>query len=294
VVLVAATLLVPLVGAAAGRIRVSPPLLAWGFGAVLIAGLGWLDDRRSLSAASRLGGHVAAAAALLACAGWWDLVTLPVVGAVSLAWLGLPLALLWIVGLTNAYNFMDGIDGLAGGQAVVAGLGWAWMGRAVDAPAVGAIGWTVALSSAAFLVHNWSPARIFLGDVGSGFLGYTFAALPFLASEAAGADARLRLPAAAALMVSPFVFDAVWTFGRRLARGENVFLAHRSHLYQRLVLSGWSHAAVSSGYLVLAAVGCGLAIGWLQRWQSVDEVIAAGLPALFAVVILLVRARERR
>jgi UDP-N-acetylmuramyl pentapeptide phosphotransferase/UDP-N-acetylglucosamine-1-phosphate transferase len=201
----------------------------------------------------------------------------------------------WIVGLTNAYNFMDGIDGIAGGQAVVAGLGWAYLGAAVDAPAIEAVAWAVALSSAAFLAHNWSPARIFLGDVGSGFLGYTFAALPFLARVAPAADGPgLRIPVAAALVVWPFVADAGYTFGRRLLRGENVFSAHRSHLYQRLVIAGWSHAAVTSAYIAMAAIGCGLAIGWVRGSTGVDTAIAAGIPVLFALVIFSVRARERR
>ena len=90
---------------------------------------------------------------------------------------------MWIVGLTNAYNFMDGIDGIAGVQAVVAGLGWLLLGGLAGLPALGALGLLTAASSLGFLIHNWPPARIFMGDVGSAFLGFTFAFLPAVAVQ---------------------------------------------------------------------------------------------------------------
>ena len=101
----------------------------------------------------------------------------------SLGRLGLIITFLWIVGLTNAYNFMDGIDGIAGGQAVVAGLGWAGLGYLTDQPLIGLLGLLLAASSLGFLGHNWPPARIFMGDVGSAFLGFTFAVLAVAAAQ---------------------------------------------------------------------------------------------------------------
>src|SRR5207237_8596675 len=94
----------------------------------------------------------------------------------------------------------------------------------------------IAPASAGFLLHTWSPARSFMGDVGSTFLGFTLAVVPLL-SGAGRRDALIP-----ALIVWPFVFDSVFTFLRRLGKRENVFAAHRSHLYQRLTIAGWSHA----------------------------------------------------
>ena len=99
-----------------------------------------------------------------------------------------------------------------------------------------------------------------MGDVGSAFLGFSFAVLAII-----GARHDPRLALAGILVVWPFVFDSSFTFVRRLRRGENVFQAHRSHLYQRLVLAGYSHQFVTCLYGVLAVVGVALALVWEQR-----------------------------
>jgi UDP-N-acetylmuramyl pentapeptide phosphotransferase/UDP-N-acetylglucosamine-1-phosphate transferase len=162
--------------------------------------------------------------------------------------------LVWIVGLCNAYNFMDGIDGIAAAQAIVAGAGWAWLGwRGGDAMTALA-GALIAGASLGFLFFNWPPAKVFMGDAGAAFLGFTFAALTVLALTQS-----LERAAAGALFVWPFLFDTTFTLVRRLVRGENVLRAHRSHLYQRLVARGWSHARVTMLYAALAALGVAIA-----------------------------------
>ena len=123
---------------------------------------------------------------------------------------------------------MDGIDGLAGGQALVAGLAWMATGWATDQFAPAAVGAALAGAAFGFLLHNWSPARTFMGDVGSAFLGFVLATLPLLATP------RRAFAVPAVLIVWPFVFDTAVTLLRRLSRRENVFAAHRTHLYQRL------------------------------------------------------------
>ena len=151
---------------------VAPMMMAsYALGALLITIVSAIDDVHHLSSAARLLMHVAAAAMLMIGCGYWREITLPLVGNVPLGWLGLPLALVWIVGLTNAYNFMDGIDGIAATQAIVAGAGWFLLGRVNGQWTLGGLGLLAAASSGGFLVHNWSPARIFMGDVGSAFLG---------------------------------------------------------------------------------------------------------------------------
>jgi UDP-N-acetylmuramyl pentapeptide phosphotransferase/UDP-N-acetylglucosamine-1-phosphate transferase len=161
------------------------------------------------------------------------------------------------VGLTNAYNFMDGIDGIAAGQGIVAAIGWGIIGLITGNPFLTALGFLLAASCLGFLCHNWPPARIFMGDVGSAFLGYTFAVLAVIASQS---DPRLAF--IGILFVWPFVFDAVFTFFRRLRKHENVFEAHRSHLYQRLVIAGYSHGVVSTLYIGLAGAGVVVGVWW--------------------------------
>jgi len=233
-------------------------LLAFTIGALLIAGVSWLDDLRSLPTYVRFAVHLICAILVCLAFGEWNELNLPGVGNFILGLWGWPLTLVWIVGLTNAYNFMDGIDGIAGGQAAVAGLGWAIIGIISQQPFLCTAGILLAFSSLGFLGHNWPPAKIFMGDVGSAFLGYTFAVLPVIAARG---DARFVL--IGILFVWPFVFDAAFTFVRRLVKRENVFAAHRSHLYQRLVISGLSHQTVTLLYVALALIGVVLALAFV-------------------------------
>jgi UDP-N-acetylmuramyl pentapeptide phosphotransferase/UDP-N-acetylglucosamine-1-phosphate transferase len=160
----------------------------------------------------------------------------------------------WLVGTVNLYNFMDGIDGIAGLQAVVAGLAWAAWGQWLGAPFVSVLGLLSAAAAVGFLTLNWPPARIFMGDAGSTVLGFLFAAAPLLAAvESQLAFDRLLI--AAALALWPFLVDGTFTIFRRLGRGENILQAHRSHLYQRLVIAGQTHRRVTLVYGALAAVG---------------------------------------
>jgi len=249
-------------------------------GATLIVTVSWLDDLYSLPNRIRFIAHSLATIMIIAGFGYWQNVSLPVFGLFSLGWWGIPFTLLWIVGLTNAYNFMDGIDGIAGGQAVVAGLGWAVLGWMSGQFLASVLGMLIATSSLGFLGHNWPPASIFMGDVGSAFLGFTFA---FLAVVAAQSDPHLAL--VGVILVWPFIFDAGYTFVRRLLNRENVFVAHRSHLYQRLVIAGHSHRNVTLLYIILAAVGGGLAIlSWLGV-PGTDVLLAIGLPLMCLILV---------
>lgn len=232
-------------------------------GGLIIAAVSWLDDLRSVPSLIRFAVHIAAAVAFVAVTGGWSEVWLPGVGVIALGKIGAVIAVIWIAGLTNAYNFMDGLDGIAGLQAVVAGLGWLIVSTITHSYAVGVIGALLAGSAAGFLLHNWRPARIFMGDVGSAFLGYMFAAAAVI-----GADSDPRLAFVGVLLVWPFVMDTSLTFAGRALRRERVFSAHKSHLYQRLQQSGWSHANVSALYGALAAAGV-ICAAWIlkQPWR---------------------------
>ena len=180
------------------------------------------DDVRNLSPGTRLTGHFIAALAAVAGAG------------VSLPWF-IP-ALLFVVWMTNLYNFMDGSDGLAGGMALSGfgcyGVG-AWMG---GNEAFALLNLSIAAAALGFLFFNFHPARIFMGDAGSIPLGFLAAAFGISGWQSGYWPFWFPL-----LVFSPFVADATATLLKRAQRGEKLSQAHRSHYYQRLVQMGWGH-----------------------------------------------------
>jgi UDP-N-acetylmuramyl pentapeptide phosphotransferase/UDP-N-acetylglucosamine-1-phosphate transferase len=275
--------------------RAAPPRVPLGLaaGSALIALVSWRDDLRSVGTSTRLLAHTLAVFAAVAALGYWRVVRLPFGGEADLGLAGLLLTFIWIVGLTNAFNFMDGIDGLAGGQAALAGAAWGIIGGIVGQPLVAALGVMIAAASVGFLRLNWPPARIFMGDVGSTFLGYTCAVLPLLATAPAAARPSGLPPWTGLLLVWPFVFDSLFTFLRRLRSGENVFAAHRSHLYQRLITSGLSHRSVTTLYLVLGGTGALAAVLRASRHPAAP-VALAGVPPLAAWLWWYVSRRERQ
>ncbi|MEP7212212.1 MAG: glycosyltransferase family 4 protein [Acidobacteriota bacterium] len=230
--------------------------VSWGYlaGGVVIVGISWLDDIRSVHSAVRLLFHTVAALLFVSDAGVLRTLEIPGIAVeLTLGWIAPALTVLWIVWLVNAYNFMDGIDGIAGMQALIAGLGWALAAFSGSAPGVYYFALIIASSAFGFLLLNWQPAKIFMGDAGSAFLGYTFAVLPVLASGE-NSEASGRFALTAVVVVWFFVFDSVFTFLIRLVTGQRVWTPHREHLYQRLVRSGSSHSRVSVLYGILTTV----------------------------------------
>jgi Fuc2NAc and GlcNAc transferase len=271
----AAVALVTVAGLAAGVwVGMIPADLAWalGVGGALVAGVGWMDDRRGVSARVRATVHAAAACWAASCI-WGAITPAAVAGLVCIMW------------AINLYNFMDGIDGLAGAEAgsvgIIAGALFLMAGRGDLA----AVAFLVAAAAAGFLGWNWPPARIFMGDVGSGFLGFTFGALSLIAGRSGALPLALCL-----LLAGVFAFDATITLLRRAARGERWHQAHRSHAYQRLVQSGSTHAEVTGG-VVLVNLGLG-GLAWLA--QSGRLSVTAAVLAGIVVLTVLYLAIERR
>ncbi|MDX8401446.1 MAG: hypothetical protein R8K47_02315 [Mariprofundaceae bacterium] len=239
-----------------------------------IAVLSFADDLRPLPAALRLLAHLLAA-------GWLAAQGFVLFEGAS-GWLVSVLGIVWML---NLYNFMDGMDGFAGGMAV---FGFGFLGLAGwlagDAVFAGFCG-IIAAAAAGFLVWNFPPARIFMGDAGSATLG-------LLAGGASIWGVRVGLFGwwLPLLVFSPFVVDATVTLLRRALRGEKVWLAHRSHYYQRLVLSGWSHRqAVLTEYALMLAAG---ATALMLPQQGAG--LWLGLAVWAAVYALLARAVDRR
>lgn len=259
------------------------------FGATLIALVSWLDDLKPLPNRIRFAAHSVGALSAILGFGYWRGIDIPILGHLHLGWSGLLITFLWVVGLTNAYNFMDGIDGIGGGQAAVAGVGWVVLGCLGDQPLVAVLSLLLAATSLGFLGHNWPPARIFMGDVGSAFFGYSFAVLSVISAQN---DPRFVV--IGVLLVWPFVFDTAFTFFRRLRNRENVFAAHRSHLYQRLVIAGYSHRFVTLLYIGLALVGLLFSLGVYLGAKKTTAVLSLSLPLLSFGLWFFVIRQERR
>jgi len=247
--------------------------------------LGWLDDHHDLSATSRLLVQLLLATAALLSLPLLQL--LPVAG-IPMGWLGIGGGILWVVWMANLYNFMDGIDGIAGVQTLVLAMTLAiWFAQA-GGDALALLCLALAGASLGFLAWNWSPARIFMGDVGSVALGACFALLGLLAAWSYGIH-----PVAILVLYAVFLADATLTLLRRLLQGEKWWQAHRTHYYQRAVQSGWSHARVSLAVFLLDLVLAAAAS--LVVWRVIPAVAAALFAAsLLLGVIILLHLRGKR
>ena len=247
---------------------------------LVIAWLGWRDDLHSLSTRVRFAVQGLVAAVSIYGLGYFKSVTIPLFGELGLGIVGVVITFLWIIGLTNAYNFMDGIDGMAGGVAFAGGLGWMLLATNAHSPFAFWLALAIAASSLGFLGHNWSPAKIFMGDTASTFLGYTFAVLPLLSSDESG-DALML----GTLLMWTFIMDAGVTFIRRALRRENIFAAHRTHLYQRLVSGGYSHASISTLYISLTLLAGLLSYAWSWGQIYAPPLILLGLPLIWTLLL---------
>jgi UDP-N-acetylmuramyl pentapeptide phosphotransferase/UDP-N-acetylglucosamine-1-phosphate transferase len=257
----------------------------------IVAWLGWRDDLRSLSTRVRFLVQGGAALLTILGLGYFQSISIPALGELRMAWVGVPVTLLWIVGLTNAFNFMDGIDGISGGVAFMGGLGWVIL-AALRGESVNLVFWialAVAATNLGFLGHNWAPAKVFIGDVASTFLGFTFAVLPLLwgLSDSRSTGLLPSVPGGDALLLGTaimwaYILDSGITFLRRLIKGEAVFAAHRTHVYQRLVISGYRVPAISLLYILLTLAGVLLAIGWQMRLPAATYFLLPGMPLAWA------------
>jgi UDP-GlcNAc:undecaprenyl-phosphate/decaprenyl-phosphate GlcNAc-1-phosphate transferase len=244
--------------------------------------IGLADDLHGLPATKRLAfqgvGSLAAAFLLVQRPGTAALVMVP--GTIAIA--------LWLTGFVNAFNFMDGINGISGAHATIAGVVYAALGAwRHDTFLLGA-GAAVAASALAFLPWNAVRARIFLGDVGSYGLGVALAVL-------AAYSVIHRVPPEAALApLALYVADTGWTLQRRMRSGENWLEPHRSHAYQRLCDLGWSHQRVTittaAASALLCLIGAASLTGNLALRAIADVVGVAVLALYLRSPMLLARA----
>jgi Fuc2NAc and GlcNAc transferase len=262
-------------------------LLPWnvavgiGGGGSVVALVGWRDDVSSVPAIRRLVVHFFAA---LWVVGWLGGLPLIALGGdqVKLGTAGAALAVLGIVWATNLFNFMDGSDGIVAVEVISVGSLGGSLLFATGNYGLGLLGFVLAGAALGFAWWNWAPARIFLGDVGSGFVGFTIGALA-VASENAHA-----VPVTVWLLLScVFLVDATLTLFRRLRMGH-WREPHRTHAYQMAIQGGWSHRAVAGwvaalnvilGFIALTSVA-GLSPFWLSL-----AIAALGCAILYVIVI---------
>jgi UDP-GlcNAc:undecaprenyl-phosphate GlcNAc-1-phosphate transferase len=258
-------------------------------GGLVVFAAGLMDDYRGLGVGARFVAQCAAAAVAVATGTVLDHVTLPVAGTVHLGSFAYPLTLVVFVAGINFYNFIDGIDGLAAGGAVIAGAFLAAAALVVGQPAIAILGALLSASALGFLQFNFPPSRLFMGDGGSTFLGYWFTAL-----AVAGTRMDPAVPVfVPLLLLSSLYVDAGLTIVRRLSRGEPVFQAHRTHYYQRLLQLGFNHKQVTLvEYLIMVLLGAS-AMVYLRAGTLFAPFAAAVWLALFTLGILKIRALER-
>jgi UDP-N-acetylmuramyl pentapeptide phosphotransferase/UDP-N-acetylglucosamine-1-phosphate transferase len=232
---------------------------------VFLAAVSQVDDRRGLPARVRFAAHLAAAIAVVALYGG------------GLAWFWWPVVVLAIAWLINLYNFMDGADGLAGGMALF-GFG-AYAMAALAGPVsnlqLGVASAAIAGAAAGFLLLNFYPARLFLGDAGSISLGFLAGAIGLWGWR--DGVWPLWFPV---FVFAPFELDATVTLLRRLLRGERFWQAHREHYYQRMVRMGVGHARTACCWYGVMLVGAALAwcaLGWSVVWQGTVMMAWAGV-----------------
>lgn len=245
--------------------------------ALLVAGIGFLDDLGHLAVRWRLSGHISAALWALF---WLGIPVLELDGTkIQLGWGVYLILTLYLVWMLNLNNFMDGIDGIAGVEAICACGGAAVLYATVGEFQLIVPVLALVLATAGFLVWNFPPAKIFMGDAGSGFLGILFG---IFSLQAAHADPLLLW--GWLVLLGVFIVDATYTLLRRLSRGEKIYHAHRSHAYQVAARRCGGHFPVTLSVIAINLLWL-LPIAWAIVSSRLDAVL--GLVLAYAPLVLL-------
>lgn len=240
-------------------------------GGIIIATLGWLDDRKGLSASVRLAAQTTAVIWTLYQIGGMPTLALGP-ATLKLGYFGHLLALFGGVWAINLYNFMDGIDGLAAGEAFIVTLAAGFLIK--GSPAVSLALFGLGACILGFLIWNWSPAKIFMGDAGSGFLGFTLFTIA-LYSELQGTLSILIW----GVLLSVFIIDTTLTLIKRVRERKPIAEAHRDHLYQQPIISGCPHENVT-GTILLITLSISFATLMFSRYPLLIFIITYSLMIL--------------
>ncbi|OEJ68140.1 glycosyltransferase family 4 protein [Magnetovibrio blakemorei] len=262
----------------------------WAFcgAALVISAVSIVDDVAGLGFRTRLGVQIACAALVAAFGIVVEHISLPGIGIWHLGWVAYPLTVVWIVGLTNAFNFMDGIDGIAGTTAIVAAGFFGAILFLQGSSVLYLVSALIVWASLGFLLWNWQPAKIFMGDSGSQFLGFALATLAVMAGCFDESQMSLYVMP---LLFFHYIWDTSYTLIRRWRAGERITEAHRSHLYQLMNRLGASHARVTSVYMAIGVLQ-GLGALVLVNLDGSQRVLVF-LPFI-ALQVMLTRAVTQR
>lgn len=256
------------------------PLLGIGGAGALIALIGFMDDHGHIPPRWRLLGHFTAAAWLLYWLG--GMAPLDIFGyALDLQWAGYVIAAFYLVWMLNLYNFMDGIDGIASVEAITVCLGAALIAFLDNAQTLVFLPLLLAAATAGFLFWNFPPARIFMGDAGSGFLGIVLGGLSLQAAWHSPSLFWCWL-----ILLGVFIVDATYTLARRLLRGDKVYEAHRSHAYQFASRHYGKHLPVTLAVTVVNLLWLLPIALCVQLWEldGLAGLLLAYLPLVFLAI----------
>lgn len=242
---------------------------------LLVSVISFHDDVRGNSLVFRLSVQAVAAVIVMVFGVVISEFMIPLDGRAHLGISKYLITFLWIVGLTNAYNFMDGINGLAAGTAVIAGAFFGIIALSQESNFAYILSYVIVAGALGFFAFNFPRARLFMGDVGSTFLGFVFATLSIIAALYDHSHTSFFV---IPLLLFHFIYDTFFTFFRRLIRGDNVLQAHRTHLYQLFVSLGYSHTKVSIFYFAVG-VAQGFGAWWMVHIYG-DKRVLVFIPFL--------------
>jgi Fuc2NAc and GlcNAc transferase len=259
-----------------------------GFGGLFVAIIGWLDDRDHIPAIWRATSYLVVGAWFLY---WINGVDTIVLGTTIFnpGIVGDLLIIIGIAWLINLYNFMDGTDGLAAVQAICTGMMAAVLFWISDSNGLAIISLVVVFASAGFLVWNWPPARIFMGDVSSCLIGFIFSGLAISGHNSADVSLLVWF-----ILLSIFIMDATLTLIKRMINGEKWYAAHKGHAYQRLIQLGVSHAQLARSVLLI-----NLCLLWpvayaAYKWQPVSFYLVIFIITLMFILWSFIQLRYHR
>ncbi len=269
--------------------RMGDQLVGLYVGGLLIAGIGLYDDLRGANAVQKLIVQVAVAAVMIHFGYRIDVVSNPFGGAIDLGVLSIPVTVLWFVGVMNAVNLIDGLDGLAGGIGFISISTLLVLAAVNNNPIAVLVCAALAGSLGGFLIYNFNPARIFMGDTGSLFLGFVLAGLSISTSMKGSTTVALAIPI---LILGLPILDTTMAIGRRIRARRPIFSADQDHIHHKLLRAGFSHRGA-----VLALYGLTLLLAASAIAMRLASTPVAGVTitaaTLSLIVILFVLSRRR-
>lgn len=270
--------------------------LGFTFSSLLIAGMSLYDDLKQKAFYIRLATHIVAVVVVISFGIIIHEVNFPYnilfINNKSLGSASYFITFWWILGMTNAYNFMDGLNGMAGGNAIIAAIFFCIISFNQGSNFTYIVSYTLAAGVLGFLVFNFPKGKLFMGDVGSTFLGFSFATISIIASLYDNSHTSLLV---IPLLFFHFIYDTFFTFLRRMIKRENVFQAHRTHLYQLFNRMGYRHFTVTMFYYAVAVIQ-GIGAMWMVNISGPKRVFAFIPYLIFQIVysiIVITHARKK-